>query len=100
MTLPVIQVEADGELEIPASLVGGLPIDSVFFVQEFTIPEVNTVLSQKIFLLIQRPTRRSDGTVDPQDNGSLVFPVAVPQGSEVFAQEGFLVISKPVANLG
>lgn len=100
MTQPIVSVEQDRELEIPASVIGeALPAGTQFFVQDFSIPAGNTVGEQRIFVLIQKPERRPI-TPEPQCSCSLVFPLEVPETNEVFGQTGHLVLSKPVANLG
>lgn len=55
MNLPVIKVEEDGELEIPASLVGEIAPGKEFTVESITFPSNGTVEERKGFLLVEVP---------------------------------------------
>lgn len=55
MTLPIIHVEGDGELEIPAAIVGDIPPGAKFTVEKMIIPETNTVFARAVFLVTAEP---------------------------------------------
>ena len=62
MTLPIIEIEADGELELSAALVGAIPAGTKFSVEPLTFPSNGTLPERKGFLLTQ--------VIDP---GTVVF---------------------------